>query len=127
MKTFNKLLIYEIVKNIIFLALLNHVIGCFAYFIDYRLYIGNYYPLDNPGAFWLLTSYSYTDILSQDFWIRYTYSFYFSTAILSGIAYGDLVPQNPWETFYICFVMLLPLVIYSYIFNAISNVIIKKR
>jgi hypothetical protein len=59
--------------------------------------------------------------------VRYTYCFYFSTSILSGIAYGDLVPQNPVETAYVCFIMLLPLVIYSYIFNAIYEVIAKKR
>ena len=126
LKTFNSLLIYEIIKNVIFLALLNHVIGCFAYFIDYRLLEKNHYT-DNPSAYWLLTSYSLNGILYEDFWIRYTYAFYFSTAILSGIAYGDLVPQNPLETLYICFVLLLPLVVYSYIFSSVSDVIYKKR
>lgn len=37
LKTFNALLVYEILKNIIFLALLCHVMGCFFYLIDYNL------------------------------------------------------------------------------------------
>lgn len=127
LKTFNWLLAYQIIKNIVFLALLNHIVGCFAYYIDYNLINLNYYPNENPLAYWLLTSYSYNQILYQDFWVRYTYTYYFASAIMSGIAYGDLVPQNPLESLYICFVMILPLVIYAYIFNTLSNIISKKR
>lgn len=43
------------------------------------------------------------------------------------MAYGDLVPQNPVETLYVTLLMLFPLVIYSYIFNAVYNIISKKR
>jgi hypothetical protein len=125
LKSFNSLLIYEILKNIVFLALLCHVIGCFAYLLDYNLMAEDYY--DNPFVYWLLFSYAYQGIYFQPFWVRYTYSFYYSTSILSGIAYGDLVPLNPVETVYNFMILLLPLVIYSYIFNAIYDVISKKR
>jgi len=37
LKTFNALLIYEILKNIFFLALLCHIMGCFFYLIDLNL------------------------------------------------------------------------------------------
>lgn len=114
-------------KNIFFLALLCHIMGCFFYLIDYNLIQSNYYDDYGPSAYWLLTSQSYINIIEQSFWVRYTYCFYFSTSILSGVAYGDLVPQNPIETGYLCFILLLPLVIYSYIFNAIYDVISKKR
>lgn len=85
----------------------------------------NYY--DDPEVYWLLASYAYTNILYEPFWVRYTYCFYYSTSILSGIAYGDLVPLNPLDTLYNMFILLFPLVIYSYIFNAIYDIISKKR
>lgn len=52
LKSFNTLLIYEILKNIVFLVLLCHIIGCFAYLLDYNLIMQNYY--DNPYVYWLL-------------------------------------------------------------------------
>ena len=125
LKSFNSLLIYEILKNIVFLALLCHIVGCFAYLIDYKLLMQNYY--NDYSVYWLINSYAYHNILYEPFWVRYTYSFYYSTSILSGIAYGDLVPLNPIETVYNMLILLLPLVIYSYIFNAIYDIISKKR
>lgn len=125
LKSFNSLLIYEILKNIAFLALMCHVIGCFAYLLDYNLMTEDYY--NNMGVYWLVNSFAYSNLYLESFWVRYTYSFYYSTSILSGIAYGDLVPLNPIETVYNLFILLLPLVIYSYIFNAIYDVISKKR
>jgi hypothetical protein len=114
-------------KNILFLALLCHIMGCFFYLIDYELMNSGYYDDYGASSYWLLTSQAYSNIINESLWVRYTYCFYFSTSILSGVAYGDLVPQNPIETGYLCFILLLPLVIYSYIFNAIYEVISKKR
>ena len=125
LKSFNSLLIYEILKNIVFLALICHIVGCFAYLLDYNLLMQNYY--NDYSVYWLINSYAYPNILYEPFWVRYTYSFYYSTSILSGIAYGDLVPLNPIDTIYNMSILLLPLVIYSYIFNAIYDVISKKR
>ena len=104
--------------------------GCFFYLIDYNLLKSNYYQNDlvnNPFPYWLTSSYAFVGIVDQSLWVKYCYCFYFSTSILSGIAYGDLVPQNPIETGYLCFILLLPLVIYSYIFNSIYDVISKQR
>lgn len=95
LKSFNALLVYEIMKNIFFLALLCHIMGCFFYLIDYNLIQSGYYDNYGPYAYWLLTSSAYSNIIDQSLWVRYTYCFYFSTSILSGVAYGDLVPQNP--------------------------------
>ena len=103
------------------------MIGSFAFFLDYKLIEMNRYSGDNPGAYWLLSSYSYPDIYSRDLWVRYSYSFYFSTSIISGIAYGDLVPQNPIETAYAIGILFMPLVVYAYFFNAVYSVIAKKR
>jgi hypothetical protein len=114
-------------KNIIFLALISHIVGSFAYLLDYNLLMENYYPDYAEDAYWLTSSYAYANIIDEPFWVRYSYSFYYAISILSGIAYGDLTPQNPIETVYSFFIMLLPLVIYSYIFNAIYDVISKKR
>lgn len=95
LKTFDSMLAYEIIKNIFFLAFLCHIMGCFFYLIDYNLIQSGYYDDYGPSSYWLLTSQAYSNIIDESLWVRYTYCFYFSTSILSGVAYGDLVPQNP--------------------------------
>lgn len=60
LKSFNSLLIYEILKNIAFLALMCHVIGCFAYLLDYNLMTEDYY--NNMGVYWLVSSFAYSNL-----------------------------------------------------------------
>jgi hypothetical protein len=62
LKSFNSLLIYEITKNIAFLALMCHVFGCFAYLLDYNLMVEDYY--NNPFVYWLLNAYAYNNIFA---------------------------------------------------------------
>ena len=113
-----------------FLSLICYTLGAFIYLIDYSLYINNYYPMNvgaNPNPYWIIGSSSLANIIDQSLWVKVTYSYYFIIVLLSGVAYGDLVPQNPIETFYVTLLMLFPLVIYSYVFNAVYNIISKKR
>lgn len=132
MKSFDTLLIYEIIKNIVFLSLICFTLGAFIYLIDYNLYMADYYPTTgednkNPNPYWIIGSSSLPNIINRDLWVKITYSYYFIIVLLSGVAYGDLVPQNPLETLYVTMLMLFPLVIYSYVFNAVYTVISKKR
>lgn len=129
LKSFDSLLFYEIIKNIVFLSLICYTLGAFIYLIDYNLLQSNAYPTTgaNPTPYWITTSFSLPNIIDRDLWIKITYSYYFIIVLLSGVAYGDLVPQNPIETLYVTLLMLFPLVIYSYIFNAVYNIISKKR
>ena len=132
LKSFDSLLIYEILKNIVFLSLICYTLGAFIYLIDYNLLQNNYYPTGgagnlNPNPYWIVGSTSLPNIIDQDLWVKISYSYYFIIVLLSGVAYGDLVPQNPIETLYVTLLMLFPLVIYSYVFNAVYTVISKKR
>lgn len=130
LKSFDALLFYEIVKNIVFLSLICYTLGAFIYLIDYNLLQSNAYPTGtgpNPNPYWITTSSSLPNIMERDLWVKITYSYYFIIVLLSGVAYGDLTPQNPIETLYVTLLMLFPLVIYSYIFNAVYNIISKKR
>lgn len=64
LKSFNSLLIYEIIKNIVFLALMCHVFGCFAYLLDYNLLNQQYYgDPDVEPVYWLLDAFAYQGIL----------------------------------------------------------------
>ena len=81
----------------------------------------------NNNPYWIIGSSSYPNIIDQNLWVKVTYCYYFTIVLLSGVAYGDLVPQNPYETLYVTLLLFFPLVIYSYIFNAIYNIISKKR
>jgi len=120
------MIFYQLAKNIIFLALINHLVGCFAFYLDTWAYNSNQYDGD-PSDFWILTSDAYSNIVGQDLWVRYVYCFYFSASLVSGVAYGDLIPQNPISTAYVFFILFLPIVIYSYIFSVVYSVFAKKR
>ena len=91
-KSFNKMLLYEVGKNFIILAMLSHFIGSFYFYIDVLMYQNNWYTTDN---LWIFSSYAYPGIYTSDFWIQYTYSYYVACVTLSGIAYGDILPLNP--------------------------------
>jgi len=129
LKSFNSLLIYEIIKNIVFLSLICFTLGAFFYLIDYNLYQNMTYPMSGPNSnpYWIIGSSSYSMIIDQNLWVKVTYCYYYTIVLLSGVAYGDLVPQNPVETLYTTLLLFFPLVIYSYVFNAIYSIISKKR
>lgn len=97
LKSFNSLLIYEIVKNIVFLSLICYTLGAFFYLIDYNLYQNMTYPMSGPNRnpYWIIGSSSYPMIIDQNLWVKVTYCYYYTIVLLSGVAYGDLVPQNP--------------------------------
>ena len=116
-------------KNIVFLSLICFTLGAFFYLIDYNLYQSMYYPMSGPNSnpYWIIGSSSYSMIIDQNLWVKVTYCYYYSIVLLSGVAYGDLVPQNPLETLYTTMLLFFPLVIYSYVFNAIYSIISKKR
>lgn len=64
LKSFNSLLFYEIIKNIVILALMCHIFGCFAYLIDYNLLSQQYYGDPNVvPVYWLLDAFAYEGIL----------------------------------------------------------------
>ena len=49
----------------------------------------------NPEPYWILFSDAYANIIDQNLWVKITYCYYFTIVVLSGVAYGDLVPLNP--------------------------------
>jgi hypothetical protein len=57
--------------------------------------MGNPATNPNPNPYWIIGSPSYANIIDQNLWVKVTYSFYFIIVLLSGVAYGDLTPQNP--------------------------------
>lgn len=81
-----------------FLSLICYTLGALIYLIDYKLYMADYYSTTgavNNNPYWIIGSSSLSNIINRDLWIKISYSYYFIIVLLSGVAYGDLVPQNP--------------------------------
>ncbi len=92
-KSFNGFIAYEVGKNFIILATLCHIIGSFYFYIDVLMYNNGWYTTDQ---LWIFNSYAWSPIYTSDFWIQYTYSYYVACVTLSGTAYGDILPLNPY-------------------------------
>ena len=96
LRSSSTLFYYQITKNLFFLAMVCHVFGSLFFLIDIQMIRAGWYSEpDSPDGFWTKDSVCYSNINDQDFWIQYSYSFYFIIVTLSGVAYGDLVPLNP--------------------------------
>lgn len=54
---------------------------------------------------------------------QYLYSFYFSIATLSSLAYGDITPLNPTEVAFVLCILAFLLMFYVYIFTQIYEVV----
>ena len=92
-KSFEFLLLYEVIKNFIILALLSHIIGSFYFYIDVIMYEEGWFQ---TNQLWVFSAYAYQNIYTSDFSIQYTYAYYVACVTLSGTAYGDIVPLNPY-------------------------------
>lgn len=53
----------------------------------------------------------------------YLYSLYWSIGTMTTVAYGDVVPLNPLETIYTCFIMFIAAVVIGYTINQIIEII----
>lgn len=58
---------------------------------------------------------------------RYCYAFYYAVVTLSGTAYGDLTPLNQTETAYTFLSLVIPMIIYTYLFSVVFRALADRR
>lgn len=73
---------------------------------------------------WLYNAVAYTPIANYSWQIQYFYALYWGVNTVTNISYGDVAPQNAWETIYNLCCFLMSLVVCAYIINQIVSVIL---
>lgn len=91
LKSASLILYYQMVKNLILLALLCHTIGSFFFYIDVLMIENDWYT---PDRRWVQGSYCFNNIIDLPVGWQYAYAFYYAVVTMSGTAYGDLTPLN---------------------------------
>jgi hypothetical protein len=52
---------------------------------------------------------------------RYIASLYWATVTCSTVGYGDILPQNKWELFWACIILIVGVAIFSYVLSDMSS------
>lgn len=117
---------YLISRLIVFLILISHYIGIGFYMVSYYVYSTNYYGPNTPNICWIYNAEAYSQIiLLLDWKGQYAYTMYFSLGMTTTIAYGDITPLNPLETFYIVFALVINCLVFGYILSEIMRILIE--
>ena len=91
--------IYILARIVYMLAVASHVFGCLFYLIDESLIQRQYYSAleDNPGLYYQGSRTCFSPIQFLPEIQRYIYAMYWAASLLSTVAYGDIIPANPFE------------------------------
>lgn len=66
------------------------------YLVSLWIYKSNYYGPNTPNICWIYNSWAFSQMVTILSWTQmYTYIMYFSIAVVTTIAYGDVTPKNP--------------------------------
>lgn len=87
---------YLVVKLIVFGFIYAHYMGLFFYMVSQWVYQNNYYGPNTPNLCWVYNSWAFYQMTLILSWQQmYTYIMYYSIAVVTTIAYGDITPKNP--------------------------------
>lgn len=76
---------------------------------------------------WLYESTAYSPIISLDWSLQYFYTLYWGIGVITNIEYGDISPNNPYETAYAIAIFCVGFALYAYVVNSIINIILWSR
>lgn len=122
---FRKSHLYAMARIIFFMILWSHWLGVGFFALDYMVYASNYYGPNTPMYCWLYNSgLGAGHDLTQEHWtIQYLYTLYFSVGNITTIAYGDITARNPVEAIYTIFNMTMSILLFTYFFKGMIEVI----
>ena len=88
--------IYVLAKISYLIILVGHVLGCIFYAIDNYLIKIQYFGslAENPNLYYQGSLHVFTSIYSLSEIERYVYAIYYSFALLSTVAFGDIIGHN---------------------------------
>lgn len=91
--------LYTVAKIFYMIAVVGHVLGCIFYAIDNTLIKQEYYGniAENPSMYYQGQLLCYSPIYSLSEINRYLYCMYYIVSLLATVAYGDIIPKNPFE------------------------------
>ena len=86
---------YLVLKLVVFSVFYAHFMGIFFYMVSYYIYETNYYGPNTPNLLWIYNSWAFTQMVFLPWYQMYSYIMYYSIAVVTTIAYGDITPKNP--------------------------------
>lgn len=120
--------IYQVGRLILLMIMSCHYLGGAFYAIDYYVYNTNYYGPNTPNWCWIYNAQAYGQmVLNLPWWLQYEYWMYWSLATMTTIAYGDITPLNPLETFYVIFMLIISCIMFAYILNNIIEILLEAK
>ena len=108
-KLFHDSKLNRVFKLIIMLILATHICSCM------WIYIGKTKDLDN----WI-----YTFINESSNFDLYIASIYFHLVSIYTIGYGDIFPQNSKERIYVCFLLIVGVMLFSFTVSSLSKLFV---
>ena len=115
---------YAVARIVFFMLLWAHWMAVGYYALDYWIYENNIYGPNTPNHCWIYNSGLEYNI-SQEYWgVKYLYSLYWSIGNITTIAYGDITAYNPIDAAYVIIVQTLSILLFTYFFKMLLEVIL---
>lgn len=116
---------YLCIKLAVILIIYAHYMGIAFYLVSWWIYRNNYYGPNTPNLCWIYNSWAFYNMTLILSWSQmYTYIMYFSIAVVTTIAYGDITPKNPIECIFMIFIFITISIILGYLMTEILRLLI---
>lgn len=116
---------YLVVKLIVYCYFYAHYMGIGFYLTSLWVFNNNYYGPNTPNICWIYKAWAFYQLEITLLWpAKYCYIMYYSIAVVTTIAYGDITPLNPIEVIYTIFALLVVTIIFGYIMTEILRLLI---
>lgn len=115
---------YLVVKLVIISVYYAHFMGIFFYLVSLHIYNTNHYGPNTPNIVWIYNSWAFYQMAFLPWYQMYAYIMYYSIAVVTTIAYGDITPKNPIECIYTIFALIFQAILWGYILSEILRLLV---